>query len=302
MRVILLCFFLLVTTVLLAQNVSINNTGTAANASAMLDVSSTTKGILIPRITLAQRTAMSPLPAVAQGLMVYQTDGVQGFYFNTSITSTPNWIYILGSNSGWGLTGNTGTTPATNFMGTTDAQPLLFKVNNQNAGYIDFDNTKANTGFGYQTLNSLTTGLGNTANGYGSLKVNSIGSNNTAIGGAVLYANTTGQNNTGNGVYTLFSNVAGNNGVAIGMSSQYYVNNQATSWDNTNTSIGYRSLYGSTTAANNTGRDNTAIGRDVLYNNTSGGANTATGFQALYNNTIGNNNTANGNKALFSNV
>ncbi len=48
---------------------------TTANASAALDVSSTTKGALFPRMTEAQRTAMNPLPAAAQGLMIYQTDG-----------------------------------------------------------------------------------------------------------------------------------------------------------------------------------------------------------------------------------
>ncbi len=48
------------------------------NASAKLDVSSTTQGMLIPRMTAAQRALIS---APATGLMVYQTDGVSGFYF-----------------------------------------------------------------------------------------------------------------------------------------------------------------------------------------------------------------------------
>ncbi len=34
---------------------------------------------------------------------------------------------------GWLLTGNAGTNPSTNFLGTTDAQPLVLKVNNQQA-------------------------------------------------------------------------------------------------------------------------------------------------------------------------
>ncbi|HEY3402566.1 MAG TPA: tail fiber domain-containing protein [Ohtaekwangia sp.] len=38
-----------------------------------------------------------------------------------------NWAPAAES-AGWGLTGNTGTNPATNFIGTTDAQPLLFKT------------------------------------------------------------------------------------------------------------------------------------------------------------------------------
>jgi len=54
-----------------AQSVGINADGSAANASAMLDVKSTTKGFLPPRMTGAQRaTITSP----AQGLMIYCTD------------------------------------------------------------------------------------------------------------------------------------------------------------------------------------------------------------------------------------
>jgi hypothetical protein len=51
---------------------------TTANASAILDLHSTTKGLLIPRMTNAQRNAIV-LPA--QGLVIYQTDGSRGFYY-----------------------------------------------------------------------------------------------------------------------------------------------------------------------------------------------------------------------------
>jgi hypothetical protein len=47
------------------------------NASALLQMDSTTKGFLPPRMTVAQRGAIS---APAQGLIVYQTDGVIGLY------------------------------------------------------------------------------------------------------------------------------------------------------------------------------------------------------------------------------
>ena len=62
-----------------AQNgVAINPTGTEADSSAMLDVSSTTKGLLVPRMTEAQRTA---IVRPAKGLLVYQNDGTEGFYY-----------------------------------------------------------------------------------------------------------------------------------------------------------------------------------------------------------------------------
>src|SRR3982751_4303654 len=87
-------------------------------------------------------------------------------------------------NAQWNLTGNTGTTPGTNFLGTTDAKALMFKVNNQRSGYIDYNSNKANTSFGYKALiniNGSSLG-GNSAFGYQSLFMNTGGSFNTAIG------------------------------------------------------------------------------------------------------------------------
>ena len=54
---------------------SVNNNGAVAAASAMLDVTSTTQGMLVPRMTASQRgTIGSPVT----GLLVYQTDGTAG--------------------------------------------------------------------------------------------------------------------------------------------------------------------------------------------------------------------------------
>jgi Protein of unknown function (DUF1566) len=61
-----------------SQGTSINTTGTAADASAILDVSSTTQGMLVPRMTQVQRTAIS---TPATGLLIYQTDGLKGLYY-----------------------------------------------------------------------------------------------------------------------------------------------------------------------------------------------------------------------------
>lgn len=71
-------------------SVAINGSKTAANASAALDITSTTKGILIPRMTNVQRDAIA---SPATGLMVYQTDGTAGFYYYNGTA----WTAIGGS-------------------------------------------------------------------------------------------------------------------------------------------------------------------------------------------------------------
>ena len=68
--------------------------------SAKLHVASTDKGLLIPRMTIAQRSGIS---SPANGLMVYQTDGVTGFYVNTGSSGTPSWTRV---NTDWTKSGN----------------------------------------------------------------------------------------------------------------------------------------------------------------------------------------------------
>ena len=68
-----------------AQSVSINTDGSTAAPSAILDVKSTTKGMLIPRMTTAQRTAIA---SPANGLMVYDTDLLKFYYYNGTSWTT----------------------------------------------------------------------------------------------------------------------------------------------------------------------------------------------------------------------
>ena len=56
--------------------IGINNEN--PDASAALDITSTTGGLLVPRMTETQRDAIS---SPATGLMIYQTDGTVGFYY-----------------------------------------------------------------------------------------------------------------------------------------------------------------------------------------------------------------------------
>lgn len=85
------------------QNVSINNTGSAPDVSAILDVSSTSKGVLIPRMTTAERTGIAPIGQNQKGLLVYDTDFKQFWYYDGT-----QWVPIIGSAGTMGPTGPTG--------------------------------------------------------------------------------------------------------------------------------------------------------------------------------------------------
>jgi Chaperone of endosialidase/Head domain of trimeric autotransporter adhesin len=61
-----------------SQSLAINTDGTTANSSAILDIKSTTKGVLISRMDSAQRATIA---APATGLLVFQTNKDSGFYF-----------------------------------------------------------------------------------------------------------------------------------------------------------------------------------------------------------------------------
>lgn len=118
-----------------AQNIGINTTGATPDVSAGLDIDYPNKGLLIPRVSLTQTTSNAPIGAgIATSLMVYNTttinDVTPGYYYWDGI----KWVRILntGNSTGldWSLTGNAGTTPATNFIGTTDNQDWVIRTNN----------------------------------------------------------------------------------------------------------------------------------------------------------------------------
>ncbi|MDD2637238.1 MAG: hypothetical protein PHW82_17255, partial [Bacteroidales bacterium] len=73
---------------LIAQGVAINADGSSANSSAMLDVKSTNSGMLIPRMTQANRNALS---SPATSLIIFQTDDTPGYYYNSGTPASPEW-------------------------------------------------------------------------------------------------------------------------------------------------------------------------------------------------------------------
>lgn len=76
----------------LSAQVGINTDGTAPAASAMLDVQDTTKGVLLPRLTNAQRDAIA---SPAAGLIIYNTQAETLQYYNGN-----SWVLITEGNCG----------------------------------------------------------------------------------------------------------------------------------------------------------------------------------------------------------
>lgn len=114
-----------------AQSLSINTDGSAASASAMLDVKSTTKGLLVPRMSRTERDAIA---APATGLLIFQNapDSLGYYYYNGNA-----WTWLLSNSNtdslAWKTGGNSGTAAAANFIGTRDNVDLVVRTNNTEA-------------------------------------------------------------------------------------------------------------------------------------------------------------------------
>lgn len=108
MKLILLLFSVSSLVSTFSQGIAINLTGAAPNSSAILDVSSTDKGLLIPRMTTPQRTiagapggllnALGELPQAAEGLTVYDVT-LDRLFYNISTTVIPIWVSLIPSSA-----------------------------------------------------------------------------------------------------------------------------------------------------------------------------------------------------------
>jgi|GEM_PF-3012733 len=131
-----------------AQNIGINATGAAPDHSAMLDISATNRGLLVPRISLSSTSDASSILNPATSLLVWNTNPSiaggtgTGYYYNAGTPAVPQWVRLvndidLSSVAGWQLSGNSGTSAATHFLGTTDQRSLAIRTNNKVRVTID---------------------------------------------------------------------------------------------------------------------------------------------------------------------
>ena len=230
---------------------------TAPNASSMLDITSTNTGLLIPRVALTSTSDVTTIASPVTSLLVYNSGfSPNGYYYwNGSL-----WVQLATvNNTNWSLTGNSGTSPSTNFLGTTDDVDIVFKRFNVRAGFIGNPNTSSgnkNTSFGANSLNASGTGIRNTAIGTNVMPSNTTGQLNVSIGDQSMFSNLGGSTNTVIGVGALFSNTSGNENVALGRNALTSANASG------NTALGFATLR------NATGSNNVAIGHQAGYNET----------------------------------
>ena len=258
-----------------AQAVAINNDGSTADPSAILDVKSADKGMLVPRMTTAQRAGIA---APAGGLLVYDTDA-KGFWFYSGTA----WVNLGGGATSTFIADTDGNTkvqteknPNENIirMDLGGTEVLVLRKNAAGRPRLELWDSFDNTFVGPNAGNN-TTGSFNTALGANALYANTAGISNTAVGHVSMFSNTIGLSNTATGSYALYANTTGSD----------------------NTAVGYRSLN-----SNTTGFQNTANGHSALAGNTSGSSTSAFGFEALKLNATGVKNTASGASALLKNT
>jgi hypothetical protein len=193
---------------------------------AALDITSTSDGLLIPRVNLTFGANLpQPIIGPVDSEMIYVKNSVgvgvnavtPGFYHWNTLTA--RWVRFNTGTiaaTGWSTTGNAGLTAGTNFIGTTDLVDVSFKRNNTAAGFIG-DNS---TAFGLRA-SAANTGSNNTAVGVNALAGSGSMSNNVAIGyNALQSASGVSLKNTAVGAFAGTNITNGNFNVVIGADAQ----------------------------------------------------------------------------------
>jgi trimeric autotransporter adhesin len=239
---------------------------TTPDASSLLDVTSTTQGVLVPRMTKAQRDAIA---APATGLLIYQTDNTAGFYFFSGTV----WTALL-NNSG----------SINTFLGLSAGAANTTGSNNtfagNNAGAL---NTTAsdNSFFGSHAGESNSTGAGNAFFGKFAGASNSTASGNAFFGATAGKANTTGNSNTYIGISAGFTSTTGASNSFVGANAGFF-----------NTTGGNNSFFGRDAGGQNTtANDNSFFGAFAGDVNSTGTANSFFGKDAGGRNSIASNNS-----------
>ncbi len=271
--------------------------GTSSPSStAILDLTSTTQGALMPRMTTTQRKAIS---SPATGLLVFDNT-VDSFYVyngtkwaniggNTGTTTTAQWTTsgsnIYNANSGNVAIGKTSPSYQLDVKGPVNADSFML------GGYVQLNTKGSNNLFIGNRAGLVTTGGTNEFIGSQAGWVNTTGNNNLFIGFQTAYSNTTGTYNEFVGRNAGYNNTTGGSNFFLGDQAGYK-----------NTTGSYNHFSGGNAGYNNTtGNNNFYEGYQAGYSNTTAERNLGIGYNAAYNNTTGTHNTVIGYQAGYSN-
>lgn len=254
------------------------------NASAQLDVTSTNKGFLPPRVVLTGRTDAATIASPATGLLVYNTadngtapnNVTAGFYYNAGTQQSPNWVRLIISNEAVQSVGSISNTPDSKGASITSGVLSLTAADATNGGVVT---TLTQTFSGAKTfssdiiVNGVRMGRGagnnehNVAIGANAL-ASGTGTRNTAVGYGAMrqYSGTSFDNNTSVGYWNMPSLTIGNGNTSVGAESMLNLSSGTQ-----NTSIGNQSLI------NTTGSENVGVGKSSGAANTTGSQNTFIG-------------------------
>jgi hypothetical protein len=340
MRITLLSFLPLLLGLFLfqsvfSQNVGINDSGAAPNASAMLDVASSNKGMLVPRMNSFLRNLIS---SPATGLLVYDTNTNSFWYYDGSgwveigasvsggLSDADNDTYIeveempdediirfySGGTQSMYLDNKTlhlaapgqsvfvGTNAGTNDDGTSNRNTYV----GVEAGTANTSGSR-NTTAGYRAGASLTTGIGNIALGAQALHTLTVDTGAVAIGDSALFSTSVAENiaigyKAGKATTNGFLNIFIGHKAGIANTSGGYNTFIGPSAGTGNQVGGYCTFIGPYAGFSSNSIYNTFIGANAGWGTTSGQSNTFVGEFAGTNNSTGSYNTSLGAFSLIS--
>lgn len=146
---------------LLLQEVSSQSVGINTNSphpSSILDINSSNRGVLLPKISLQSTSDKATVPNPANALLLYNTNaqiGPEGFYYNSGTQTTANWKLVgatlnmpfneVGSNTG-----------ALFFLENTDNSPNSMAI----SGYSEVIGIRGASNLGIGVSGTSTNGIG----------------------------------------------------------------------------------------------------------------------------------------------
>jgi hypothetical protein len=154
LKLFLTCLLLQISSQSIFAQVKLGDNVNSINAASLLELESTTKGVLFTRMNSTQMTALSTV----KGMVVFNTDSNCLCNYNGS-----SWINLCRTTSNeWNRSGNSIGSSTSSFLGTTNNIDLVIKTNN--AERLRIDSTTGNVGL--NNRNPMTT-----LNIYGGLSI-----------------------------------------------------------------------------------------------------------------------------------